>query len=209
MENEILNHLKKVLHPDAIILHGSRARGKERRHSDWDFVMLYNKPTDVKGGRMSYQNQNIEYSVTTLPVLDIFETFSAKLHGAKVLYQRNKEGTDLLQQASDYYAQGVYWSPEKIADHTLWIEARINGMRDSIENPIVFNKYFADFYSRVFNYWYWITQHQHSQPIYIAIDDIATKDPIYYERVTQLVDGNTSLAKKTALAGEIAELLFK
>ena len=66
MQEGIVNHLKEIHKPDAIILHGSRARGKEREHSDWDFIFLYNNATDVKNGRELYRNQNIEFSVHSL-----------------------------------------------------------------------------------------------------------------------------------------------
>jgi predicted nucleotidyltransferase len=208
MENDILTHLKEMLCPDAIILHGSRARGKERPHSDWDFVLLYNEQTEAKSGRLLYQNQNIEYSAITLPVLDIFETFSAKLQGAKVLYERNKEGTDLLQQANNFYSRGVHWTPEKIADHKLWVEGRINGMRDNIDNPFLFQKYFSDFYGRVFNYWYWLVANRHSEPIYVAVDEIKEKDPMYFEILGDMVDSSSSSDRRVQLADKISDYLF-
>jgi len=48
MQEIITSHLIETYEPDAIILHGSRARGKAREHSDWDFILLYAKPTTAK-----------------------------------------------------------------------------------------------------------------------------------------------------------------
>jgi uncharacterized protein len=48
--NELLNRVKSVVRdvsPDAeIILFGSRARESAVTHSDWDFLILLNKPID-------------------------------------------------------------------------------------------------------------------------------------------------------------------
>jgi predicted nucleotidyltransferase len=208
MQDDILNHLKNTYQPDAVILHGSRARGKERSHSDWDIILLYSQQPDVKSGRELYKEQNIEYSVHVLPADDIFEHFGAKLQGAKVLFEKGDIGTTLLKQANDYYSKGVHWSPEKIADHKLWMEGRINGMRDNVDNPIVFEKYFSDFYSRIFNYWYWILHHQHSEPIYIAEEEIAEKDSVYFSLVSILVDPTTSLAEKVGVTDKVHDRLF-
>jgi uncharacterized protein len=48
--NELLNQVKATVRtfaPDAeIILFGSRAKGTAVTHSDWDFLILLNKPID-------------------------------------------------------------------------------------------------------------------------------------------------------------------
>ncbi len=209
MQNSIVEYLKENFRPDSIILHGSRARGKERPHSDWDFILLYRQPTLVKNGRLFVDGQNVEYSVAVLPINDIFGTFDTKLNKAKVIFDTDNIGTGLIKDATVYYNIGVHWDEEKRNAHKLWLGGRIAGMRDNINNPLLFQKYFSDFYGRIFNYWYWLVAHRHSEPIYIAVDEIKEKDPTYYEIVFALVDGNTTSEKKTALADEIAQYLSK
>ena len=210
MQEGIVNHLKEIHKPDAIILHGSRARGKEREHSDWDFIFLYNNATDVKNGRELYRNQNIEFSVHSLAnnIEDIENEFSTKLQQAKVVYEKNKEGTNLLKQAESLYKQGVHWTSDKLNDHKLWMQGRINGMRDNVDNSTVFTKYLADLYQRLFNYWYWIVQNSYSQPFYIAVEEVGTKDPEYCTLVSQLADSRVPLEEKVAVAEKIKERLF-
>ena len=209
MQDDILNHLKNTYRPDALILHGSRARSKEREHSDWDFILLYTKPVAIVNGRELFADQNIEYSIHTLPVPDIIDEFGGKLQGAKVLYEQDDLGTNLLKEAADYYEQGVVWSKEKIANHGLWFAGRVNGMKDNIDNPLLFHKYLADLYSRVFNYWYWIIQQQHSQPIYIAVEEVAEKDPQYLELVSILVDSSVNAGAKVEVAEQLHARLFE
>lgn len=208
MLGKITDYLLKTYKPNAIILHGSRARGKERPHSDWDFVLLYTSPTGIKNGRDGFENQNIEFSVHTVPISDIYDEFSNKLQVAKVVFEEDTIASDVLEQASAFYAKGVHWSKEVIADHELWMQGRIGGMRDNVVNEMIFVKYQADFYQRVFNYWYWILQNKHSQPFYVAVEEVRQSDNEYYELVSQFASANTSLDKKVEIAEEICERLF-
>lgn len=208
MLEKITEHIQKTYKPNAIILHGSRARGREREHSDWDFIFLYNFPDQGQKGRELYEKQNIEFSSHTLPIKDIEQEFSTKLQGAKVVYEEDLIGTNLLKKANLYYEQGVHWPLKKIEDHKLWVQGRINGMKDNVGNPIIFSKYLTDLYQRVFNYWYWILQHSHSQPIYIAVEEIADKDGEYFELVESLANPNTSAELKVEIAEKISCRLF-
>lgn len=187
MLNTIVNFLQKEFQPDAIILHGSRARCMERARSDWDFVLLYEegKPMPTNGRRL-YDGQNIEFVVSSVPVVSVVDIFDTKLRGAKVVYENSGIATALLDQASKEYEQGLSWNNDKKAAHKLWIEGRIDGMRDCVDQPLLFHKYFADFYGRVFNYWYWIKKNDNSQPIYIALEDLKREDPGYLALVEDL-----------------------
>jgi predicted nucleotidyltransferase len=208
MIEKIINRIIETYNPDAIILHGSRARNKERENSDWDIVLLFSEQTELKNGREFFEAQNIEYSVHTLPIEDIFGVFGAKLQNAKVLFEKDDIGSSLLRDADLYYEQGVHWPQEKIDAHKLWIEGRIQGMSDSVDNPLIFHKYFSDFYDRVYNYWYWLKQHKHSQPIYIATEEIAEKDPMYYKLVSELFVADDTLSAKVETCRKILDYLF-
>lgn len=82
-------------------------------------------------------------------------------------------------------------------------------MRDSINNPLLFQKYFGDFYGRIFNYWYWLVAQRHSEPIYVAIDEIKKEDPIYFKMITEIVNTPSSSEVKVQLASKICDYLFK
>jgi len=125
----------------------------------------------------------------------------------KVLYEKDDSGTNLLKQATDYYTKGVRWSPEKMSGHKLWLQGRINGMKDNVDNPIIFEKYFTDFYGQIFNYWYWLLQNKHSQPIYIATEEIAATNTEYYELISKLIS-SIAPTDKVKVAEEIGMRLF-
>jgi len=81
-------------------------------------------------------------------------------------------------------------------------------MADYVDNPLLFNKYFSDFYDRVYNYWYWLKQHKHSQPIYIVIEEIAEKDLTYYAFVSELFADDVTLSAKVETCRKIHTYLF-
>jgi predicted nucleotidyltransferase len=209
MQEDILTHLKQKYQPDAIILHGSRARGLARKHSDWDFIFLYEKENkNVVSGRELFKSQNIEFVSIVLPVEDILEVLGTKLQAAIVLHEDNHQGTELLEEARKIYSAGLFWSEQKISGHKLWIQGRIDGMRDNVERPILFYKYYSDFYPRVFSYWYWIKQESYSQPIYVALTDIKSEDPDYFNLIEQLISA-ASLVDKIEVTEKIRDYLFK
>lgn len=208
MQETIINYLKEKYNPDAVILHGSRARGMARDHSDWDFIFLYNTASLHKSGREFFAGQNIEFSVVTLPVLDILDTFSYKLHKAVVLFEKQLEGTSILKEAETIYAEGVHWTEEKIADHKLWFQGRIDGMHDNVDRPEIFYKYFSDIYPRIVNYWYFLKKQTYSEPIYVAVVEIEKEDPVFMALVSQFVNLDSTLEVKVNVAEQIRDQLF-
>lgn len=184
MEQEITNYLRETFNPSAIILHGSRASGHERPHSDWDIVLLYNTATIGKiNGRLIYEEQNIEYSHHQTPVQDVMKEFGVKLQNARVLWEEGGVGRDLLSDASHVYAAGLQWTDEERYSHSLWMRSRIDGMQDAVDSPLLFEKYATDFYSRITNYWYWAIHDQYPKPMYLALEEIKEADPLYYELI--------------------------
>jgi predicted nucleotidyltransferase len=208
MLETLIAYLRNEFEPGAIVLHGSRARGMERVHSDWDFILLYEEGKLMPAnGRRLYDGQNIEFVVSAVPLVSVVDSFDIKLREAKVVYETNGIGALLLEQANKEYEQGLSWSDDKKAAHKLWIEGRIDGMRDCIDEPLFFYKYFADFYSRVFNYWYWLKKDDYSQPIYVAIEDLEKEDSKYLALIEDVLR-QESLEAKVEVCEKIKVYLF-
>lgn len=191
MQDKIIDHLKNTYDPDVIILHGSRARGMNRENSDWDFILLYANETFHKSGRQLFAGQNIEVSIFMLPITDIIKTFSTKLQEAIVVFEKERAGTDLLGKAKVAYSQKADWSKEKINNHKLWFQGRVEGMRDVVNDPVLFVKYFSDLYPRII-FWYLILQQRDSQSIYVAVLDIQKKDSEYFKLLNFFSNPETS-----------------
>lgn len=200
MEKQISKMLCERYQPEAIILHGSRASGHARKHSDWDCILLYAASASVPiNGRMEWRGQNIECTHHPLPVDDVLTTFGIKLQNARVVHDPQRVGEALLQRAGVEYDQPLGWSTAERSSHALWVQGRIDGMRDTIAEPLLFHKYATDFYGRITNYWYWAICDRYPQPIYLALEEIQTADAAYYELIQSFVTGD---AKQKIIAAE-------
>jgi len=207
MEEKIIQHLREVYKPLAIILHGSRASGHEREHSDWDFVLLYPKENELpSNGRLDVDRQNVEFSHHHIPAEDIEKEFGVKLQNSRVVFEMNSEGSGLLTQAQQIYSQPVGWSDKDKYNHSLWMRGRIDGMHDAVNNPIVFERYASDFFARITNYWFLSLHDKNPQPIYLALQEIAEKDPEYFIYIEKFVHGSN--VEKVKAAEDVYQKCF-
>lgn len=186
-EKEIAEVLRNKYHPVAVLLHGSRAVGEERQHSDWDIIMLFD---DVprKGYREQIEGEDVEWRAYKVPTEDdsIIDTFDLHLQFAKVLWEANGEGTALLQRASAFYAKGAQLSEDDIRRAKQFIEHKLRGMEDDIENPSMFLRHLGVFFNNAVNLWFEVLHNKYSKPFYLAISEIKEQDPQYAEQLDAL-----------------------
>ncbi len=199
MEQDIITHLQNTFNPTAIILYGSRAVGRERSHSDWDICLLFDADQEMpKNGRLLWREQNIEYSCHQLTVIDIEGRFGIKLQFGRVLHESNDEATKLLQEAKDLYKKPLGWVESQKEHHQLWMLGRLDGMRDTVDEPLVFERYASDFYARITNYWYLSLHDTNPKPIDLALEEIADKDTEYFALLEEFVHGSREQKIKAA-----------
>lgn len=208
MEQAIIDYLRETYKPEAIILHGSRASGHARARSDWDFVLLHEQGMELPvNGRAYVSGENIEFTHHPLPVTDVMKEFSIKLQNARVVYEHNLVGSEVLKRAKAACAEPLAWTAHTKYDHSLWMQGRIDGMNDTTDEPLLFEKYAADFYSRITNYWYWAICDRYPKPMYLALEEIKEKDSEYFDLVEKFV--NTSNRKeKVGVAKLVYEKCF-
>jgi len=207
MEQKLIEYLRTTYNPTAIILHGSRASGHARLHSDWDFALLYDDSSELPGnGRDEVLEQNIEFTHHQLPVDDVMKEFSVKLQNARVVFENALQATKILQRAKVAYTAPLAWTKEDKFNHSLWMCGRIDGMSDTVEEPLLFEKYAADFYGRITNYWYWAIQDRYPKPIYLAVEEIKVEDPEYFLLIENFALG--SREEKNILAKQIYKRCF-
>lgn len=208
-EEKIINYLKEKYRPTAMILHGSRVRGVAGPHSDWDFIFLYHENL-VGGFRELVEGENIEVQSELLPIADenILDKFELKLQAAKVVYEEGNEASELLVTARSIYQKGFSWPKTWPIGPDLWMKGRIGGMKDNLNDPLLFHRYFCQFYPRAIKYWFNVLRHQYSKPEYEALPLIKEEDSEYYNYLTELVSSASSLEQKVDLAGLIRRRLF-
>ena len=98
--------------------------------------MLYEGRKNLpKNGRAEFQETNIEFTHHACPVSDLENEFGVKLQGARVVYEESDIGSKVLEQAHELYAQPIGWTKENMNSHALWMKGRIDGMKDTIDQP--------------------------------------------------------------------------
>ena len=213
MSNEkaekIANILKEKYGPVAILLHGSRAVGKERAHSDWDILMLFDGDIPRRGYRESIEDEDVEWKAFKIPAAadSMVDIFGMYLQFAKVLWEEDGAGSVILENASAAYSKGPQLSPDDIRCEKKFLMHKLLGMQDDVDTPHMFLRHLGVFFSRASNLWFEVLHNEFSRRFYLAIPEIKARDPEYGEHLNVL-PSNSSNEEKIEAAGWIVQSLF-
>lgn len=194
----------------AILLHGSRAVGKERKHSDWDIIMLFEEEISRRSYREKIVGEDVEWTAFMFPIqkIDFLETFGVYLQFAKVLWERDQGGTDLLELASEVYSKGPNLSEDDIRREKQFLEHKLLGMQDDMNTPYMFLRHLGVFFNRASNLWFEILHNKFPKPFYLAIPEIKQQDPEYARHLIVLASNQASNQEKIKFGEHIMTMLF-
>ena len=104
-QNQIVEYLRENYKPDAIVLHGSRATGMQRPHSDWDIILLFNAQPERSSKREEIAGEDVEWKTILLPVTgdNILDVCGVQFQFTKLLWEKDGVGTELLAQANTFF----------------------------------------------------------------------------------------------------------
>ena len=206
---KIVEVLKEKYNPVAILLHGSRAVGKERPHSDWDILMLFNGDIPRRGYRESIDEEDIEWKAFKIPTAtdSIVDIFGIYLRFAKVLWEEGSAGSTLLEKASATYAKGPQLSQDDIRREKHFLEHKLLGMQDDVDTPYMFLRHLGVFFSHSVNIWFEVLHNEFPKPFYLAIPEIKERDPEYSKHL-YILPSNASNQEKIDAARWIVQKLF-
>lgn len=206
---EIVEYLKTAYGPEAIILHGSRSIGKERLHSDWDILMLFNSEPSKKSNREDVYGEDVEWKAFVLPVSQsaILDDFGVVLQNAKVLWEKDNEGSELLELAQSEYSKGAQLTPEDHTRYRQFLVHKLHSLEDDRDTPYMFLRHLGEFFSRATNWWFEILHDEHRKPFYIALPTIQERDSEYY-RLLMILCGDGSKNEKIEAAQAVVKKLF-
>ncbi len=208
-EAAIAKFLLDKYKPEAIILHGSRAVGQNRAHSDWDILMLFTEETTKKSNRERIVGEDVEWKGIRIPILDerIYDDLGVILQFAKVLWEEGKTGSELIEQAKRVYSKGSQIDPSKHARCKQFLEHKLNGMLDDVNTPALFLKHQYEFFARATNWWFEILHNENERPFYFALPEIEKRDKEYYD-LLMIVCGQGSNEEKIEAGKKIVPKLF-
>ena len=209
MENkELVEYLTKKYQPLAIVLHGSRARKKNRENSDWDLYLFMDKKKKVLDHM--WKGQHLDIWPIQVPVSAEFfiDTFGPTLFNARVLSD-TKEGlaTKLVAKAQTFLSLGRKWTKSEYQNAKSYVERTLSRLEGTQDKPEIFFGHLGNFYQAAIQY-YFQTQNRFTKPIYEAVEVIKGEDEKYYKDL-QILIGNDSASVKLKTAKKIYKKLFE
>jgi hypothetical protein len=137
MEQKLIDYFKQKHQPLAIILHGSRAVGKEKEHSDWDTFFVLKEPRKIY--REIVFGQNCEGANIGYPISDVDlkkHAWSLRRGNARVLFEVDGIGTEILERCAKITESELPMSKEEWQSWQAWYAARIDSMKDYRDDPV-------------------------------------------------------------------------
>lgn len=197
IEQKIIEYIKETYHPLAILLHGSRANGNARAHSDWDFA-IFVKEKIVTKREVLFSVANIEIKQIIYPVLDTdISNIGHQLRksNVRVVYDPEHICDAVIEQVTTYFEQGrppEDYDENETIGHAAWMRSQIDGMIDYQHEPLAFFRKSGELYIRVIQYWFRFLKHDWMPQVYEALPRIQKEDPEYYALMEAYVQSHSA-----------------
>lgn len=207
-EAEIVSYLREKYRPVGIILHGSRAIGKSRPHSDWDIFLLFIETPKQVFNREEIAGEDVEWKAFRVPIAhdSILDVFGVQLQFSKNIWESENAATHLLEQATDFYSRGVSLTDTDRSMYKQYLIHKVYGMEDDIDTPHMFLRHQYAFFERASNWWFEMHK-EYRKPFYVAMESIKDRDPEYHSLLTTVCGSGTNKEKINA-AKTIVSRLF-
>ena len=207
-EQKLTEYLVEKYHPVAIILHGSRASGKNRLHSDWDLVLLVNDDTPTEQAIIDGDAIDVEAFKTDIDDQGILKEIGSTFHSAKMLFDTDNIGNKFVERAQRLASAGFQLKPDEHNSRKSFLYRLLNRLIDAgNEHPIEFAYHFGNFLMRAVNYSFQING-QWSKSIYEAVEDIEKNNPELFKEL-KLITSSISNSDKIESAKVIYRIIFK
>jgi len=206
MKDRLVEYIKEKYNPAAIVLHGSRANGNAREHSDWDFLILtktrQNPYRDIQFGA------NFEIKEVVLPVNNVESTFGFwfRSENVEILYDPENIVPELLHKNEELLSRGNPFDEEDRLSRYSFLRWFIDTAEDYKDDELAVFKKKSDFYDRAISAWFRFKHREFRPSDYIALPRIKKDDQEFYGLLETFVKGNVDESIKSAV--KITELLF-
>lgn len=209
-EEELAISLKEKYNPISIIVHGSYARGNALPNSDIDIYLIVPDPAESSKDRL----RNFEHSILDIAFLskkeaeedDINERFGFNLSDAKVIFDTESLGENLLKRAQEFYKKGRNLTQEERQFRKYFFERCLGRLKDTTDDSISFEIRFGEIYGRLPRYWAELKMNTWGKSPRVAILEIQQKDE-YYSRLLMSLT-KASKEEKIQLLEECFRYLF-
>ena len=210
MEEKLTEYIKEKYKPLAIGLHGSRANGNAREHSDWDFFIFVSEKTSTDR-EILFDTANVEVKAVVYPIVE--EQLSSyyfpylRKGNIKILFDPQNLIPDVSEKATIVANTPKAEDLKEKSGHQAWFRSHLDGMIDYQNEHEAFFRKLGELYTRVLNYWFRFLHNTYMPQVYAALSRIEKEDPEYYALIKKLA-GNYSNQEKIKAAEEIYRRLW-
>ena len=192
MNSQLLRIFKDAYQPLAIFLHGSQARGDSLPSSDFDVYIIVSNVKEASQKRLrEFQGSNLDIEFLSKDeVLEagINEFFGYNLFDAKILFDTDTIGSQLLSRAHILYSNGRNLKVDERESREFYYKRALARLRDCVGDPISFEIRFGDLYARLPRYWAELKNNSWGKSIRILEKEIQAKDSFFFEILEQLME---------------------
>ncbi len=211
MQEKLTQYIVEKYKPLAVLLHGSRANGNEREHSDWDFAILMDQKIETE--REIIDGQNIEIRVLVLPLPELNKEnkdrwIVLREGNVKVLFDPNEITKEIIQTITTFYNLPPQFSVTDISGHKAWFRSQLDGMIDYKDEQEAFFRKLSELYPRVIMYWFHFKRRTYMPQVYYSIPILKEEDPIYF-KLLEILASNATNQEKINVAEEIYNIIWK
>jgi predicted nucleotidyltransferase len=208
IEQELTDYIVEKYNPIAVLLHGSRASGNAREHSDWDFAIFVTEK--ITANREIIKSQNIEIRVLVLPIPDKIDNQWLVLRqgNVKVLYDPQNKTLDVIKKVTGFYSEPLDFSEGEFYGHGAWFRSQLDSMIDYQNEQEAFFRKLSELYPRVIMYWFHFIKHTYMPQVYYSLPILQTED-LHYFNYLKILAGNFSNEEKIVAAENIYKRIWK
>lgn len=190
----------------AIVLHGSRANGMAKEHSDWDIAVFADKKLDLH--RDIIFGANVEYKQFIMPLPE-GETlpFAIRSENTKILFDTNSLAKNLILENDIQVAKGNNFTETNRKGRYTFFRSVLDGINDYRDNPLILFDKKIDFYRRIVESWHVFLRKEFQPSGYIAFPRIEKEDPEFYKLIQDFVKAENA-DELIRVGTEIVKRLF-
>jgi predicted nucleotidyltransferase len=193
IEQKLTEYLKEKYNPVAIVLHGSRAIGMEKEHSDWDFLIFKKEGVNGTAREIKY-GANVEMKSVLYPLekKDEMIGFFFRSENIRIIYDPQNIVPEIVKCNDSILAKGNDFKESYRVGGFAFLCSALDGMKDYQHNELLAMHKKMEFYSKSINCWFKILHREYKPSDYIAFPIIEKRDPKFFSLVNTFVNAKST-----------------
>ncbi len=206
IEEKLVEHIKEKYNPLSIVLHGSRANGSAREHSDWDFLIITEKDMNTHGELL--EGSKIDYHQLIHPIPEGKGlSFMYRPENVKILFDTNDIAKEFIMNSDEFVTKGNQFTEVERKSRHAFLTSALNGIQDYGDNSLIMFDKKIDFYTRALPSWFRFLKKEYMPSGYIAFPRIEKEDIEFHSLIQQFVCENDSV-ELVKIGNKILIILF-